>query len=77
MTKLSMNSSKEELLKRIDELEKETLQEEEPMVRLLKSIQDGWKEHQKELPAFIEDITKIYVPETIKYARGQWVKFRG
>ena len=47
------------------------------MVRLLKSIQDGWKEHQKELPAFIEDITKIYVPETIKYARGQWVKFRG
>ncbi len=77
MTKLSMNSSKEELLKRIDELEKQTLQEEEPMVRLLKSIQDGWKEHQKELPAFIEDITKIYVPETIKYARGQWVKFRG
>ena len=77
MTKLSMNSSKEELLKRIDELEKQTLQEEEPMVRLLKSIQDGWKEHQKELPAFIEDITKIYVPETIKYARRQWVKFRG
>ena len=77
MTKLSMNSSKEELLKRIDELEKQTLQEEEPMVRLLKSIQDGWKEHQKELPAFIEDITKIHVPETIKYARGQWVKFRG
>ena len=77
MTKLSMNSSKEELLKRIDELEKQTLQEEEPMVRLIKSIQDGWKEHQKELPAFIEDITKIYVPETIKYARGQWVKFRG
>ena len=77
MTTLSMNSSKEELLKRIDELEKQTLQEEEPMVRLLKSIQDGWKEHQKELPAFIEDITKIYVPETIKYARGQWVKFRG
>ena len=77
MTKLSMNSSKEELLKRIDELEKQTLQEEEPMVRLLKSIQDGWKEHQKELPAFIEDITKLYVPETIKYARGQWVKFRG
>ena len=77
MTKLSMNSSKEELLKRIDELEKQTLQEEEPMVRLLKSIQDGWKEHQKELPAFIEDITKIYVPETVKYARRQWVKFRG
>ena len=77
MTKLSMNSSKEELLKRIDELEKQTLQEEEPMVKLFKSIQDGWKEHQKELPAFIEDITKIYVPETIKYARGQWVKFRG
>ena len=77
MTKLSMNSSKEELLKRIDELEKQTLQEEEPMERLIKSIQDGWKEHQKELPVFIEDITKIYVPETIKYARGQWVKFRG
>ena len=77
MTKLSMNSSKEELLKRIDELEKQTLQEEEPMVRLLKSIQDGWKEHQKELPAFIEYITKIYVPETIKYAPGQWVKFSG
>ena len=77
MTKLSANSSREALYNRVKELEKQAPQEEEPMVRLLKSIQDGWKEHQKELPAFIEDITKIYVPETIKYARGQWVKFRG
>ena len=76
MTKLSMNSSKEELLKRIDELEKQTLQEEEPMVRLIKSIQDGWKEHQKEFPLFIEDIVKTYIPKTIEYVRGQWSSFQ-
>ena len=76
MTKLSANSSREALYNRVKELEKQAHQEEDPMVRLIKSLQDGWKEHQKEFPLFIEDIVKIYIPKTIEYVRGQWSSFQ-